>query len=158
MAIWGVSARAWEKDVTTGDPFDLARFLEAQEPVFAAALAELRAGRKRSHWMWFIFPQMRGLGASTMAAFYGITSLAEATAFLAHPVLGERLVLCTRAVLGVEERSLHAIFGSPDDTKFRSSMTLFARAAAGREILFQAALDRCCQGSPDERTLKLLEG
>ena len=144
--------------MTSGDPFQLDRFLEAQDPVFATVLAELRAGRKRSHWMWFIFPQMRGLGASTMAAFYGITSLAEATAFLAHPVLGKRLGLCIRAVLGVEERSLHAILGSPDDAKFRSSMTLFARAAAGREILFQAALDRYCRGSSDERTLKLLEG
>ena len=144
--------------MTSGDQFQLDRFLEAQGPVFAAVLAELRAGRKRSHWMWFIFPQMRGLGASTMAAFYGITSLAEASAFLAHPILGERLGLCTRAVLGVEERSLYAILGSPDDAKFRSSMTLFARAAAGREILFQAALDRYCQGAPDERTLKLLDG
>ena len=144
--------------MTLGDPFQLDRFLEAQDPVFAAALAELGAGRKRGHWMWFIFPQMRGLGASTMAAFYGITSLAEATAFLAHPVLGKRLTLCTRAVLGAEGRTLHAIFGSPDDVKFRSSMTLFARAMAGREMLFQDALDRFCQGLPDERTMKLLEG
>ncbi len=139
-----------------GDPFDLARFVGAQEPVFAAVLAELRAGRKRSHWMWFVFPQVRGLGASAMATAYGIGSLGEAAAYLDHAVLGERLRLCTRAVLDIEGRSLHAIFGAPDDAKFRSSMTLFARAADGREPMFQAALDRFCAGSPDERTLRLL--
>ena len=138
------------------DPFDLDRFLSAQAPVYATALAELRAGRKRSHWMWFIFPQMRGRGASSMATFFGVGSLAEATAFLVHPELGERLTLCTRTVLDIEGRSLHAIFGAPADAKFRSSMTLFARAAGGREAPFQAALDRFCGGLPDERTLKLL--
>ena len=142
------------------DPFDLARFVTAQEPVFAAVLAELRAGRKRTHWMWFVFPQLRGLGASPMATAYGIGSLAEAVAFLAHPVLGERLVLCTRTVLGIADQSLHAIFGAPDDAKFRSSMTLFARAVevrgATREAVFKTALDRFCAGSRDERTMGLL--
>jgi uncharacterized protein (DUF1810 family) len=108
------------------DPFDLGRFLTAQAPVFASAVDELNAGRKRSHWMWFIFPQLRGLGSSSIAQFYGIGSLAEARAYLAHPVLGPRPVLCTETVLAVRDKSLHEIFGSPDDMKFRSSMTLFA--------------------------------
>src|SRR3954470_11053477 len=104
------------------DPFDLARFVAAQAPVFDAVLAELKAGRKRSHWMWFVFPQLKGLGASTTAQFYGIGSLAEARAYLAHPVLGPRLEACTRAVLQADGSSLHAIFGSPDDLKFVSCM------------------------------------
>jgi uncharacterized protein (DUF1810 family) len=108
------------------DPFDLNRFVIAQAPVFAAALDELKAGRKRSHWMWFIFPQLRGLGHSSMAEFYGISSLDEGRAYLAHPLLGPRLILCTETVLALQGRSLHAIFGSPDDMKFRSSMTLFS--------------------------------
>src|SRR4051812_12574295 len=108
------------------DHFDLERFVTAQASAFATALDELKAGRKRSHWMWFIFPQLRGLGHSPMAQFYGISSLAEARAYLAHPRLGPRLILCTETVLAVEGRSVHAIFGSPDDMKFRSSMILFA--------------------------------
>jgi uncharacterized protein (DUF1810 family) len=126
--------------------------------VFATALAELKAGRKRSHWMWFVFPQLRGLGQSAMAQRYGVASLAEAKAYLAHPLLGPRLVECTRAVLAVEGRSLHAIFGSPDDLKFRSSMTLFALAANEDQSVFRQALDHCCGGHADERTLALLEG
>src|SRR6478735_8990515 len=110
--------------------FDLERFVTAQEPVFAAVLEELRLGQKRSHWMWFVFPQLRGLGHSSMAQFYGIGSLAEARAYLAHPLLGSRLLQCTRTVLAVDGRSLHAIFGAPDDTKFCACMTLFSRAAA----------------------------
>jgi len=102
--------------------FDLERFVIAQAPVFPAVLDELRAGRKRSHWMWFIFPQLRSLGHSAMADFYGIGSLEEARAYLAHPVLGPRLDLCTRLVLKIENNSLHQIFGSPDDMKFRSSI------------------------------------
>ncbi len=144
------------------DPFDLARFVRAQDPVLATVLAELRAGVKRTHWMWFVFPQLRGLGASPMAVTYGIGSLAEAVAFLAHPVLGERLVLCTHAVLGHTDRTLRAIFGAPDDAKFRSSMSLFARAAEARdpprETVFETALGRLCAGSPDERTTVLLDG
>jgi uncharacterized protein (DUF1810 family) len=138
-------------------PPQLGRFLDAQAGVYDAALAELRAGRKRSHWMWFIFPQLAGLGLSPTAQLYGIAGLAEAEAYLAHPVLGSRLVACTRAVLGVEGRSLHAIFGSPDDLKFRSSMTLFDRAVRGGELTFREALNRYCGGEPDPRTLALLE-
>src|SRR5437588_13113912 len=111
------------------DPFDLERFVTAQEPIFDTVLSELQAGRKRSHWMWFGFPQLRGLGHSSMADYYGISSLAEARAYLAHPVLGPRLDLCTRTVLEIEAASLHAIFDSPDDMKFRSCATLFALAA-----------------------------
>ena len=138
------------------DPFDLQRFVTAQAPVFETALAELRAGRKRSHWMWFVFPQLRGLGVSPTAQFYGLASLAEARSYLVHPLLGPRLKLCTQAVLGVERRALAAIFGSPDDMKFRSSMTLFARAAGDEAALFRQALDRYADGEPDERTLALL--
>ena len=137
--------------------FDLERFVTAQEPVFAAVLEELRIGQKRSHWMWFVFPQLRGLGHSSMAQFYGIGSLAEARAYLAHTLLGSRLLLCTRTVLAVDGRSLQAIFGSPDDAKFCSCMTLFSRAAAPDERVFAQALDRYCAGQADQRTLALLD-
>lgn len=140
------------------DAYQLGRFVAAQEGVYERALAELRAGAKRSHWMWFVFPQVAGLGASPMAQRYAIGSLEEAEAYLAHPVLGERLRACTAAVNAVAGRSAHAIFGSPDDLKFRSSMTLFARAAPG-EPLFADALARYFDGAPDPRTLaKLGEG
>ncbi|CAO3425721.1 DUF1810 domain-containing protein [Azospirillum endophyticum] len=139
-----------------GDPFDLQRFVKAQAPVFATVLAELRDGRKRSHWMWFVFPQLRDLGRSPTAQFYGIASLDEARAYLAHPQLGPRLAQATEAVLAVRERTLHDIFGSPDDLKFRSSMTLFAQAAAEGGDPYRRALDRYCDGRPDEATLKLL--
>ncbi|GGE41356.1 hypothetical protein GCM10007276_18450 [Agaricicola taiwanensis] len=137
------------------DPHRLQRFVEAQEGTFEIALEELRAGRKRSHWMWFIFPQLKGLGHSPTAEFYGIGSLGEARAYLAHPVLGSRLRVATHAVLAAKAASLREIFGSPDDLKFRSSMTLFAAAAPG-EDLFQRALDRWCGGEKDGRTLELL--
>ena len=143
--------------MSPADPFELERFVTAQGPVFPVALAELKAGRKRTHWMWFIFPQLRGLGRSAMATYYGIASLQEARAYLAHPVLGSRLDLCTRTVLDLEGGSLHAIFGSPDDMKFQSSMTLFARAAGDPDSLFYKALDRWCGGAPDPQTLTLLE-
>ena len=133
------------------DPFDLERFVEAQDPVYPRALAELREGRKRSHWMWFVFPQLRGLGHSPMAWRYGIASLAEARAYLAHPVLGPRLLACTQAVLGVQGRSALEIFGSPDDLKFRSCVTLFARAAPD-PAPFCDALDRYFGGAPDPAT------
>jgi uncharacterized protein (DUF1810 family) len=139
-----------------GDTFDLERFAEAQRPVFDAVLQELRGGRKRSHWMWFVFPQLKGLGSSPMAQVYGIESLAEARAYLAHTVLGPRLVLCTEAVLAIEGKSLNAIFGSPDDLKFCSSMTLFSRAAEETADVFRRALDRFCAGREDSRTLALL--
>jgi uncharacterized protein (DUF1810 family) len=139
------------------DPYNLERFLAAQEPVLAQACAELAAGRKRSHWMWFIFPQLRGLGSSPMAQRYAIASLAEARAYLAHPVLGERLRRCTGLVNGVEGRSIQEIFGYPDELKFRSSMTLFAHAAAaGAPEPFVAALAKYFAGEEDPRTRELL--
>ena len=143
--------------MSTADPFDLERFVTAQAPVIATVLAELRAGRKRSHWMWFVFPQLRGLGRSSTATFYGIASLHEARAYLAHSILGPRLELCTRTVLELETGSLNEIFGSPDDVKFHSSMTLFAVAAADPASAFHQTLDRWCHGARDPQTLKLLE-
>jgi len=140
----------------TADPFDLDRFVTAQAPVFDAALAELQAGRKRSHWMWFIFPQLRGLGFSATAQFYGVASLDEARAYLAHSLLGPRLTLCALTVLEGPARSLHDLFGSPDDMKFASSMTLFEAAAPREERVFGSALDRWCAGERDARTLQLL--
>ena len=120
------------------DPFDLARFLAAQETTYAAALDELRAGRKRTHWMWFVFPQMRGLGGSSTSLLYGIGSLEEARAYLRHPILGSRLAECTEAVLAADE-PLRDVFGSPDDMKFRSSMTLFSIADGAGSIYAQRA-------------------
>ncbi len=120
------------------------------------ALAELEGGGKRSHWMWFVFPQLRALGRSSMATFYGIGSLIEAQAYLNHVVLGPRLLLCTEAVLAIEGSTLHEIFGSPDDLKFCSSMTLFSRAAADGLSPYRKALDRYCGGRLDERTMALL--
>ena len=143
--------------MTVADTFDLECFVTAQAPVFSAVLAELKTGRKRSHWMWFVFPQLRGLGHSSMAIFYGIASLREARAYLAHPILGPRLELCTRTVLELDNGSLHQIFGSPDDMKFKSSMTLFALAAADPASVFYKALDRWCGGALDQPTLHLLE-
>ena len=140
------------------DPFNLDRFVTAQAPVFTTALAELKAGRKRSHWMWFIFPQLAGLGSSPTAKFYGISGLPEAAAYLGDPLLGQRLLACTEAVLAVQDRSLHAIFGSPDDLKFRSSMTLFGEAGGASDTPFRQALERYCAGEPDPRTLALLRG
>jgi uncharacterized protein (DUF1810 family) len=144
--------------LTGTDPFDLERFVTAQAAVFPAVLAELKAGRKRTHWMWFVFPQLRGLGHSAMSAFYGIASLHEARAYLAHSLLGPRLDLCTRTILDLEDVSLHQIFGSPDHMKFQSSMTLFALAAAVDSVSpFYKALDRWCGGTLDAQTLRLLE-
>ena len=139
----------------TDDPFDLARFVTAQDPVIDRAMAELRAGRKRSHWRWFVFPQVAGLGSSAMAQRYAIATLDEARAYLAHPVLGPRLRAATAAVLATNDRSLHAIFGTPDDRKFCSSMTLFERAG-GADDPFGEALRRFCGGTPDGATLSQL--
>jgi uncharacterized protein (DUF1810 family) len=136
------------------DPYDLARFVRAQAPVIAQVLDELRAGSKRSHWMWFVFPQLRGLGTSSMAQRFGISSLAEARAYLAHPVLGPRLLECCRLMLQVQGRSAQAILGSPDDLKFRSCCTLFALAAP-HEPVFQQCLDRFYGGRQDPRTVAL---
>lgn len=137
------------------DPHDLGRFLAAQEGVFDIALEELRRGRKESHWMWFIFPQIAGLGSSPMAAHYAIQSLQEATDYLGHPALGPRIRECAAALLAVEGRTAQEIMGSPDDLKLRSSMTLFARAD-GDPSVFQQVLDRYFGGEPDPRTLALL--
>jgi len=133
----------------------LQRFLDAQDGVYATALAELRAGRKRSHWMWFVFPQIAGLGHSSTAAYYAIADLAEARAYLAHPLLGTRLAECAEALLGVTGRTAHEIFGSPDDLKLRSSMTLFAQVA-GPDSVFRRVLERYYGGEADARTLDLL--
>jgi|SRR5215831_16805317 len=138
----------------TGAPA-LQRFLDAQQAHYAAALAELRAGEKRTHWMWFVFPQLRGLGTSRNAEFYGITSLAEARAYLAHPVLGERLRESVRALLGVRGASAEEILGPIDAVKLRSCLTLFGRADAA-DPLFPQALERYFRGVPDTRTLALL--
>jgi uncharacterized protein (DUF1810 family) len=135
---------------------DLERFVEAQGPVFDTVRRELAAGRKAGHWMWFVFPQIAGLGTSPTARFYALASLEEAKAYLAHPVLGSRLTEATRLVLGAGGRTANAIFGSPDDLKFRSSMTLFA-AADPAEPLFRQALERFYGGEPDARTLDRLE-
>jgi len=136
------------------DVFDLRRFVEAQAPVIEEVMAELRAGRKRTHWMWFVFPQIEGLGASPMAMRYAIRSAVEARAYLAHEILGERLRACTLLVLAAD-RPLAEIFGAPDDRKFKSCMTLFA-AVAPQETLFEEAIDRCCSGARDTATLQRL--
>ncbi|OWW19067.1 DUF1810 domain-containing protein [Noviherbaspirillum denitrificans] len=136
------------------DPYDLERFLDAQEPVYDEVLAELRAGRKRSHWMWFIFPQIQGLGHSATAQQYAITSLDEAEAYLAHPILGTRLRECSRLVASITDKSVEEIFGYPDDMKFRSSMTLFAQASPGE--VFDECLRLHFGGQPDALTLSRL--
>lgn len=140
----------------TEDPFDLQRFVMAQADCFDAALRELRAGRKRTHWMWFVFPQLHELGRSPTALFYGLVSLDEARAYLAHPVLGPQLREATHAVMTGAGSSLHEIFGTPDDLKFRSCMTLFACAAGQGDTLFCEALRQLCEGRADEATLGLL--
>ena len=137
------------------DPFNLERFVEAQDSVFQQVTSELRAGRKMSHWMWFIFPQIQGLGRSPTAIEYAISGLDEARAYLAHPILGPRLKECTQLVLHVENRSVAQIFGSPDDMKFRSSMTLFAQVSPGDDI-FLRALQKYFRAVPDHMTLDSL--
>ena len=138
------------------DPFDLHRFVEAQQSIYDRALAELRAGRKRTHWMWFIFPQIVGLGHSETAEYYAIKSASEARAYLAHPILGPRLTQCAESLLAVNGWSASEIFGFPDDLKLRSSMTLFALFVAAGSV-FARVLDRYYDGKPDPRTLQLLE-
>ena len=137
------------------DVYNLHRFLDAQEGVYATVLEELRAGRKSSHWIWFIFPQIAGLGRSGMAQQFSITSLDEAKAYLQHPVLGPRLRACTQLVLDVNGRSAEEIFGYPDYLKFRSCMTLFMSATTDN-TLFKAALLKYFDGKPDQLTLDLL--
>ena len=137
------------------DPFDLERFVRAQESDYRRALEEIAAGRKRSHWMWYIFPQFAGLGLSSTSRHYAIGSLDEARAYLAHPILGPRLIECAGATLTVEGRSAHDIFGSPDDMKLRSSATLFALVSP-EDSVFQRVLEPYFDGKRDERTLDLV--
>jgi len=137
------------------DPYNLRRFVEAQEPVYAHVLAELRAGSKRSHWMWFIFPQIAGLGHSETARHFAISSREEAAAYLEHPILGPRLRKCCLLATLVEGRSARQIFGTPDDLKFRSSLTLFAEVASDNAI-FKTALQKFFSGEPDALTLERL--
>jgi uncharacterized protein (DUF1810 family) len=132
---------------------NLFRFLEAQSSTYTAARAELAAGRKRTHWMWFIFPQIHGLGSSPTAQHYAIQSLDEARAYLADPTLGERLRTCTALVLNIPNPSVDTIFGYPDNLKFHSSITLFAAADGFPDSVFQQALDRLFAGRPDQATL-----
>jgi uncharacterized protein (DUF1810 family) len=134
------------------DPFNLQRFVAAQDPVYARVVTELRGGRKYTHWMWFVFPQIAGLGRSSMAQEFAIASLAEAKAYLNHPLLGGRLSECTQLVLAVEGKPAREILGAPDDLKFRSSMTLFAHAAAD-ESLFRDALRKYFDGKDDPATV-----
>ncbi len=141
--------------MSESDSHDLDRFVTAQSGVYDQALMELSAGRKQTHWMWFIFPQFAGLGHSAMSQRYAITSIEEAKAYLAHPVLGLRLRQCVDAIMSVKARSAHDILGYPDDLKFRSSMTLFP-AVSDAASPFEKAIDRFFDGEPDRKTLELL--
>lgn len=138
------------------DRFELGRFVEAQAGMYEQVCAELRAGRKKSHWMWFVFPQIRGLGSSPMAVRYAISGMEEARAYLEHPVLGPRLRECAGIVCGVQGRTVEEIFGYPDDLKFHSSMTLFAKAAEGSEGngVFGEAVEKYFGGEMDGGTLE----
>jgi uncharacterized protein (DUF1810 family) len=136
------------------DPFGLQRFVDAQNPVYESVCAELRSGHKQGHWIWFIFPQCRGLGSSAMATRFGISSRHEADAYLNHPLLGPRLEECTRLVNLIEGRSIGQIFGYPDDLKFRSSMTLF-RIVAKDNRIFNYALEKYFDGDADPLTLDM---
>lgn len=137
------------------DPYNLNRFLRAQKNDYERAMAEIRTGKKRSHWMWYIFPQFEGLGFSPTSQFYAIKSLAEAEAYLHHPVLGSRLIKCAEAALSVENRSVREIFGSPDDLKLNSCATLFERVSPTGSV-FEKLLDEFFQGDRDRKTLDLL--
>jgi uncharacterized protein (DUF1810 family) len=144
--------------VADDDPFDLQRFVDAQAPLIERVRDEMRAGEKRSHWMWFVFPQLRGLGQSPTAIRYGIASQAEAQAYLADPILGPRLRECTQLAIDAPATSLEAIFGGIDALKFRSCMTLFDVADGSAAGIFARALARWCDGIPDGKTLALLKG
>lgn len=137
------------------DAYNLSRFVDAQQNSYRNALAELQAGRKQSHWMWFIFPQIDGLGHSATAKYYAIKSREEARQYLNHPVLGKRLLECAAALLSLESRSAEEIFGYPDDVKLKSAMTLFAAVAS--EPVFAEVLDKYYSGQRDTATLRLLE-
>jgi uncharacterized protein (DUF1810 family) len=142
--------------MVSGDSYDLERFVDAQETDYNQALSEIRNGRKRTHWMWYIFPQLEGLGSSWNSVHYSISGIAEAEAYLAHPVLGPRLVTCAEAVLRHEGLTAFAIFGYTDEMKFRSSATLFASVSPAGSA-FHRIIDKFFQGQPDERTLRLLQ-
>ena len=133
----------------------LSRFMDAQAPVYQVVLAELSSGRKKTHWMWFVFPQLKDIGRSSTAKFYGIQDRDEAVAYLQHPILGARLKECTRLVLAVQGKTAHDIFGSPDDVKLRSSMTLF-EAVAPEEPAFGQVLERYFEGERDGETLAII--
>lgn len=137
------------------DPHNLGRFIQAQDDDYERALSEIRSGRKRSHWMWYIYPQFEGLGMSATSRMYSIKSTDEARAYLAHPVLGRRLIECAEAALAVECASAADVFGSPDDMKLRSSATLFARVSPGGSV-FHQLLGKYFQGRPDAKTLQLI--
>jgi uncharacterized protein (DUF1810 family) len=141
---------------STGNRYDLDRFITAQAGDYERALSELRSGRKRSHWMWYIFPQFDGLGFSSTSKRYAIKSIAEARAYLSHPILGPRLRECAEAVLGVEGRSAHEIFGTPDDMKLRSCATLFARVSPAGSV-YERLVDKYFHAEPDGLTIRLLE-
>ncbi len=143
------------KKFDQNDPFDLNRFISAQDKVYDRVLAELKNGRKRSHWMWYIFPQLDGLARSTTSKYYAIKSLSEAIAYLNHPVLEARLLECANTVLAIEGKTASEIFGYPDDRKLKSSMTLFSDVAT--DSVFVRVLDKYFQGEQDDRTLQLLE-
>jgi uncharacterized protein (DUF1810 family) len=143
--------------IRSEDPFDLGRFTSAQERVYETVLAELRSGWKRSHWMWYIFPQIAGLGHSSTSKHYAIKSIEEAQAYLNHPILGARLVECAEAVLAVQGRSVSQIFGYPDDMKLKSSMTLFAAVAEDPHSVFVRILEKYFHGEQDGMTLHQLK-
>lgn len=143
-------------DSDADDPFDLNRFLKAQESDYARALAEIKHGQKRSHWMWYVFPQFAGLGFSETSQYFSIKSVEEARAYLEHPTLGPRLWECAEAALNVKGRSAHDIFGSPDDLKLRSSATLFAHVSRAGSV-FHRLLDAYFQAQRDDKTLALLQ-
>jgi uncharacterized protein (DUF1810 family) len=137
------------------DPYDLARFVGAQQGIYEQALGEIRRGQKRSHWMWYVFPQFAGLGSSPTSVRYAIRSCGEAEAYLAHRILGQRLVECAEAVLEIQGRSAREIFGSPDDMKLQSSATLFASVSPEGSV-FERVISKYFGGQPDERTLELM--
>lgn len=139
----------------SSDPYNLSRFIRAQEDDYEQALSEIRRGRKHSHWMWYIFPQFDGLGSSTTSKHYAIKSVREAEAYLGHPVLGPRLLRCAEAALAVEGLSASEVFGSPDDMKLRSCATLFASVSPAGSV-FERLLDKFFEGVPDDKTIHLL--
>ncbi|MBW3637459.1 MAG: DUF1810 domain-containing protein [Armatimonadetes bacterium] len=141
--------------LSPNDPFNLSRFLEAQEDCYQQALLEIRSGRKRSHWMWFIFPQFEGLALSSTSRHYAIKSAEEAKAYLDHAILGSRLLECIESVMGVESRSVREIFGAPDDLKLKSCATLFACVSSSGSV-FESLLEKFYSGERDAKTLELL--